>query len=224
MSTVNKLNLLGKVFEEITVLAEDPIRTKDNKVRWLCRCSCGKEISVIGSNLVSGLSSRCIGCGVLKRTKHKMCDTDLYRVYHAMKGRCYKESNKYYKNYGGRGIKVCDRWLESFENFYEDVIPQYEKGLQIDRIDNDKGYSPDNCRWVTSQQNNMNTGSNLKSTSKYKGVCWSKRSGKWESKIICEGKGCYIGLFASEKEAALAYNKKALELNGEYAYLNKIEE
>jgi len=86
------------------------------------------------------------------RFKHGMSRAPIYRVWAAMITRCSDPKYKKYKYYGGRGITVCDRWLR-FENFYEDM-GERPSGLQIDRIDNDKGYSPDNCRWVTAKENN----------------------------------------------------------------------
>ena len=96
-------------------------------------------------------------------------------------------------------------------------------GLQIDRINNDKGYSLENCRWVTAAQNAKNR-RGMSGTSQYKGVMWNKKGCKWIARTYYKGKLKHIGTFTCEKEAALAYNKKALELNGEYAYLNKIED
>jgi hypothetical protein len=77
-----------------------------------------------------------------------------------MRYRCSNPNFAVYKNYGGRGITVCDRW-QTFANFYADMFPSYVKGMQLDRIDNSKGYSPENCRWATSKQNNRNRQSNV---------------------------------------------------------------
>ena len=137
-----------------------------------------------------------------------------------MKNRCLREENA--KNYSDRGITVCERWLESFENFFEDMGKVPCKGAQLDRIDNDKGYSKDNCRWVTRNQNGLNKRGSIK-TSKYKGVSWNKPHGEWEAKINLDKKRYYLGYFTNEDDAGRAYNEKAKELFGEYAYLNKIE-
>lgn len=94
-----------------------------------------------------------------------MSNTRYYRIHNTMKQRCLNSKVKKYKNYGGRGITVCERWLESFENFWEDMKEGYADHLQIDRIDNDKGYCKENCRWVTSKVNNNNRRD--KSTNKY---------------------------------------------------------
>lgn len=82
-------------------------------------------------------------------------------IWHSMIGRCTNPERPQYHNYGGRGISVCERWSRSFESFYDwSIENDYEIGLSIDRIDNDKGYSPDNCRWVTMKEQNNNTRSN----------------------------------------------------------------
>lgn len=82
--------------------------------------------------------------------------TTLRKIWNAMKHRCTWENDPNYYRYGGRGIKVCDRWLESFDNFLEDMRPSYEKGLWLDRLDNNKGYSPQNCAWTTPKEQAIN--------------------------------------------------------------------
>ena len=87
---------------------------------------------------------------------HSLSYTKEYNCWRNIKSRCYNENNKRYDDYGGRGIKVCDRWLESVENYVEDMgFPPF-KEAQVDRIDNDAGYSKENCRWATPQENSLN--------------------------------------------------------------------
>lgn len=223
------MNLLGQVFGKLTVTSSaDPRVRKDGRksTRWKCLCACGsnKEIVVEGSNLTTGHTK---SCGCLRKehkTTHGLSSHPLYGVGMKMKDRCYNPQHMSYENYGGRGIKVCDRWLESFENFYNDVLEGYSEGLQLDRRNNDGNYEPENTRWVTNQQNQMNKRSWKNGTSKYKGVCWSKASGKWVSTISKDGRVTHLGFFLDEDEAALVYNKAALELFGEYANLNTIDE
>lgn len=130
-------------------------------------------------------------------------------------------------NYGGRGIKVCERWSEpenkGLVNFIEDMGGTYQQGLQLDRKDNNGHYSPENCRWVTRQQNNFNRGGRKGCTSKYKGVHWDKHHSKWRASIRLNGKLINIGRFDDEVDAAISYNRKAVELFGEYASLNVVE-
>lgn len=219
-----KLDLNGKVFGRLVVIREDTERSKSGDVKWVCRCNCGKEVSIIAASLNNGHTQSCGCLRKEKMTSHGLHKHPLYKVYVYMKSRCNNTKDSSYIRYGGKGITVCDRWLESFENFYNDVIEGYSKELQLDRIDNDGNYEPSNCRWVTHSQNQMNKGANRESSSRYKGVHWDKRSSKWVAQIGFNKKPTYLGRYDCEKEAALAYNKKAYELNGEYAYLNKIED
>lgn len=139
-----------------------------------------------------------------------------------MKQRCYNPNEINFKYYGGKGITVCDRWLESYKNFKEDMEQGYTNDMQIDRIDPDKGYCKDNCRWATRQQNQQNRSANLnkKSGSKYKGIC--KKKNRFQASIKYLGKSIFIGSFEKENDAALAYNKKAKELFGEFGYQNRL--
>jgi len=157
------------------------------------------------------------------KPKHGLCKHPLYQVYHGMKKRCYYEKHNQYHNYGGRGITVCDRWLESFENFYADVIEGYEKGLQLDRRDNNGNYEPSNCRWVTKQQNDFNRRSRPNSSSKYKGVSWRTDKSVWVAQIYKDGNHEFLGHFYNEIDAATAYNNRAVILFGDNAHINKVE-
>jgi hypothetical protein len=129
---------------------------------WLCRCDCGTERAVNSSMLISGKTVSC-GCFMREnnsrlsrlRTKHGMYKSSEYRIWQLMKERCHTPQNPAYPRYGGRGIHVCRRWRNSFENFYADMGPR-PKESQLDRIDNNEGYSKSNCRWadhVTQQSN-----------------------------------------------------------------------
>lgn len=219
-----KLDLVGQVFGRLTVVSKAD-RSNSRKVLWNCECSCGNSKVVRGCSLKSGDTQSC-GCLNAERAKglhttHGLHKHPLYKVFIGMIDRCFNPKSTHYEDYGGRGITICDRWKDSLGNFIEDVAVGYGKGLHLDRINNDGNYTPDNVRWVTPQQNNMNRGGAKNSTSKYKGVSWNKATTKWRADIRKDGKLHYLGLFTDETEAALAYNEKAKELFGEYANLNK---
>lgn len=220
------LNLLGSTFGKLKVLSREA-NDKFGKSRWLCECLCGKSCIIHGSDLKRGKAKSCGCVGVEKLIsrirKHGMAKQPIYNSWSAMKGRCLNKENSRYSDYGGRGITVCDRWLESFENFLEDMGETHSNGLELDRKDVDGNYSPENCRWVTSHQNTFNTRSRKGSVSKYKGVSMHS-CGKWDAKIRCNHKSKHLGLFILEEDAARAYNVAAKEIFGEYAHLNKIGE
>lgn len=120
-----------------------------------------------------------------------------------MKQRCYNPNSERYDDWGGRGIKICDRWLENFANFYEDMGPRPSDKHQIDRIDNNKDYSPDNCRWVDSSTNSLNKRDYKNNKSGFKGVSYDKRCPlrPWRTTIMRNKKQIHVGNFATPEEA-----------------------
>lgn len=149
-------DLTGKIFGKLTALYLDEkktVRGKQNKTYWMCRCDCGNEKSVFAYNLKRGSTISC-GCERNKINKARLThghgkknkNTPTYRAWYNMKTKCYNQNSDRWKYVGGRGIIVCDRWLNSFENFLEDMGECPEKH-HLARRDDDENYTPENCFW-----------------------------------------------------------------------------
>ena len=158
-------DMSGQKFGRLTVL-KYLYSDKRHKAIWQCKCECGKIHNVRGDMLRNG---RIQSCGCLQDdrrkevlTKHNKSHTRLYKVYHAMKTRCTQKNNREYKNYGARGIVVCQEWLDDFMNFYNWAMDNgYRDGLSIDRIDVNGNYEPSNCRWTDQKTQNNNKRNNI---------------------------------------------------------------
>lgn len=152
-------NLLRKRFGRLVVESLQPKKKKYGHNQWLCRCDCGNIKIIDQGNLTNGntLSCGCLHHDIMlqRNTKHGKCRSPTHISWSAMKQRCYNKDNQNYKYYGGRGVRVCKRWRNSFENFLEDMGTRPE-GMTLERIDNEKGYSLDNCRWATMVDQNKN--------------------------------------------------------------------
>lgn len=179
---------IGDRFGRLTVVEYCGIERIFSKRQrmWKCKCDCGKTIYTTTGRLNYGLKS--CGClSVEKRveaskvacTKHGMTDSKEYHVWCGLRQRCYNSNNAKYKNYGARGIKVCERWLHSFENFYADM-GEMPNGCSIDRIDVNGDYCPENCRWADDVTQCNNRQFNFKVT--FNGITetlryWSEKTG-----------------------------------------------
>ena len=155
--------LEGQKFGRLTVIKRSGSDTKGKNAMWECKCDCGNTTLVTTSHLTSKHTQSC-GClkketvndGQFKKT-HGQSNTRLYRIRVGMINRCYNEKNKKYHIYGGRGIAVCEEWLNSFDAFYKWAMSHsYNDNLTIDRINGDGNYEPLNCRWSTYSEQNKN--------------------------------------------------------------------
>ncbi|MEV9640420.1 AP2 domain-containing protein [Mammaliicoccus sciuri] len=136
--------------------------------------------------------------------KHGLSTTKIYQIFWGMLNRCYVKENRAYEYYGGKGIEVCEEWnnFDKFLNFYDWALANgYEEGLQLDRIDVEKDYHPENCRWVTPTINSRNQGIRIDNTSGYKGVNYDKRKNLWAVRISVNGKRLYVGRFKKLEDA-----------------------
>ena len=169
-------DLTGMTFGRLTVIKEVG-KKKAGVYLWGCECSCDEHNHIIvdGGRLTSGNTKSC-GCihreMVIARNKkgrnHEEKYDRLYRIWKAMQSRCYNKNNVKYSYYGGKGIKICEEWLSSFDKFKDwSIINGYDDTLTIDRIDSDKNYCPENCRWITQKEQCNNTSRNK--YLKYKG-------------------------------------------------------
>jgi len=137
--------LVGQKFGSLLVLERLP---NDNEQHiWLCRCDCGNELKIRGGNLLTANTRSC-GCKS-KVLKHGMSSSSEYQAWSSMKARCLNPKNKAYKYYGGRGISICEQWINSFETFYSDIGHKPDPTYSLDRIDSNGNYELSNCRWAT---------------------------------------------------------------------------
>jgi len=151
-------DLTGQQFGLLT--AVEVSHSDGHKLHWIFRCSCGELCVKVGTEVKKSVRLGGVpNCGchtaALMRAHqgtHRMTRHPAYAVYRSMIDRCRLPTHQAWKNYGARGIRVCDRWAEGFENFWEDMGSAYEPGLTLDRTDNNGNYSPENCRWVTMAQ------------------------------------------------------------------------
>lgn len=207
------IDLTEKRFGKLTVIKKHN-QDKWGGWNWLCMCDCGNETVVSGGHL-RGLKTKSCGCS-RKETKnftHKMTGSRLYKVWQAMKSRCYYEKSEMFKHYGGRGITVCDEWKNSFISFYDWSIKNgYDENAErgqctIDRIDVNGNYEPNNCRWATIKQQANNTRRNH--LIKYNGK--TQTVSQWANELGVEPDSIFNRLqkgFTEEEALTLKFNER----------------
>jgi hypothetical protein len=166
MNRFERIEMSGRRCGRLTVIR--PVRNDGRGFTWFCRCDCGREVVRLGGLLRDGRTQSC-GCyrreriSARKRTHndsgYNSKRSPLYEIWSGMHQRCTNQKKKNYKNYGGRGIRVCERW-SSYEHFKEDMGSGFRPGLSLDRIDNAGNYEPTNCRWATRKQQSRNQRTN----------------------------------------------------------------
>lgn len=183
---------------------------KHNRALWKCTCECGESTIVASTNLLKGYVKSC-GC-LSRELKHGLRIgangkvTNLYNVWAGIKSRCLNPKNTDYQYYGGRGIKVCDQWLD-YRNFHEWATnSNYEPGLTIERKDVNGDYDPNNCTWIPFSEQAINKRYEH-SRHGARGVSWHKASHKWYARVGLGSKIVWHGLFTDFNDAC-----KAVEL------------
>jgi hypothetical protein len=177
-----KLNLTGQVFGRLTVIKEVEPRvlpSGERITKWLCECSCGgeKEILVYTRDLRNDKTQSC-GC---LRIKHGLADHPLYFTWKGMCNRCVNPNSKSYKDYGGRGIKICDRWEKSPQNFLDDMGGKPSGNHTLERLDVNGNYTPENCVWLEKDKQNRNRRMISTNTSGCTGVNLNTRVNSWSA-------------------------------------------
>jgi len=153
------MSKIGDVFGRLTIINE-----ANSRHHWVCICACGTKCEVMKRHLQSGKTS---SCGCLHREQlanrvrtHGASETVTYARWRSMRARCMLPNSKSFPKYGAKGITVCDRWKDSFENFLSDMGECPSPSMTVERLNNSLGYSPDNCKWATRTEQNRNTSSN----------------------------------------------------------------
>lgn len=205
-------DLTGKTFGRLTVLKKS--ENKGNRRMWLCQCECGSIKIISAANLMGGKTLSC-GCYQKEQTSkakkiHGEKEERLYRIWKNMKSRCYCSNKPDYHRYGGRGIEVCEEWKDNYLAFKEWALANgYKENLSIDRIDFDRNYEPDNCRWTTQRVQARNREMAEYNKFGVPGTCLI--NGRYRVRIRVDGKAYYFGTYDTIEEAKEARKQAELK-------------
>ena len=203
------IDMTDKRFTRLTVINQAG-KNHRNAILWNCLCDCGVKLVVIGHSLRNGNTKSC-GCynidSIIKRNKlkktHGMRESPEYSVWVSMKDRCTNLNGQKYESYMKRGIAVCDRWKDSFENFYEDMGPRPSNKYSLDRINNNGNYEPSNCRWATiTEQNRNRRGNSIKDINEANDIRNKYLTGQYTHEQLASEHNCsrqMVGLIINNK-------------------------
>lgn len=211
------INDIGKRYGRLVVTQ---ISNRSGRVYADCKCDCGTEKEVRLDSVRSGKIKSCgclqKECKVKNSTKHGMWGTKEYLCWQRMKSRCQPNNKEAFPHHAGKDIQVCDSWVESFENFYQDM-GRCPEGYTLDRIDNSKDYIPENTRWVTKSMQLFN-----RELGKIAGVNFRKDRNKWIATICKDYKIIRLGSFDLYEDAVAARLQAEIDLFGEFSAKNFI--
>lgn len=211
-------DLSVKEVGRLLVLSLNREKSNTRRKYWNCKCSCGNLKIISSDSLLSGKSK---SCGCLRKEiltelhkTHGATNTREYNSYHDMKKRCLNSNTGQYINYGGRGIRICGSWLESFENFYADMGSCPSDKHSIERVDVNGDYTPENCIWADSFTQAANRRTHKDNSSGRCGVSYIERLDKYQVNIGHNNKSIYLGVYSDFSQACKVREEAELKYYG----------